>query len=113
MMQFHSRLSLALLVSVGFGCGSGGGDPNVANTGAAGDTGSSPGCSAPSGGGAVTDQVSYVAGVMVSTVAGGAAAGDTDGPVASAQLANPVSVVIDATGGLIVADFDNDKLRRV
>jgi sugar lactone lactonase YvrE len=49
----------------------------------------------------------------VTTVAGGAAAGDVDGPVATAQLANPVSVVIDLTGGLIVADFDNDKLRRI
>lgn len=115
-MKFYSRLFFALMVSVGFGCGSGGGDPNVQNTGAAGDTGgagSSPGCSAPNGGGAVTDQLSYVGGVTVTTVAGGAAAGDTDGPLASALLANPVSVAIEPGGSLLVADFDNDRIRRI
>jgi DNA-binding beta-propeller fold protein YncE len=50
------------------------------------------------------DTVSYVAGVTVSTVAGGPTA---------ASFTNPVGVAIEPTGSLIVSDFDDDRLVRV
>jgi sugar lactone lactonase YvrE len=55
-----------------------------------------------------------VAGVTVTTLAGSAAAGDTDGPLATAAFSNPVSVIVEPGGSsLIVADFNNDALRRI
>ena len=118
-------LSLASLASLAaIGCGSSGGAKGV---GAIGDddggTGSSSGNSdggswvtadgggvaCPSGGGAATtaakaDSVNYVAGVTVTTVAGGASA---------ANFTNPVGVVIEPGGSLIVSDFDDNLLVRV
>jgi sugar lactone lactonase YvrE len=120
MMKFYSRVFFALVLSFSLAsCDSGGsGDPGTAQTGGTsgggtGAAGSTPGCGAPSGGGAVNDQVSYVANVTVTTVAGGPTAGDTDGPIATATFSNPVSVVIEPSGSLLVADFNNDALRRV
>jgi sugar lactone lactonase YvrE len=52
--------------------------------------------------------------VTVTTLAGSGNKGDTDGPIATATFANPVSVVIEPPGSsLIIADFDNDALRRL
>jgi sugar lactone lactonase YvrE len=121
MMQFYSRVFLALVLPAFLGsCNSGGtaatGDPSGSGgTGGAssGSAGSSPGCGAPAGGSAVGDKVSYVAGVTVTTLSGGAMAGDTDGPLAGSTFSNPVSVVVEPSGSLIIADFDNDALRRI
>jgi len=59
------------------------------------------------------DNVTFLPNVTVSTLAGGATAGTTDGPSGTGQLSNPVSVVIEPAGTLAVSDFDNDRLRRV
>jgi sugar lactone lactonase YvrE len=107
-MKAYSRVFLSLVLSSGLGaCDSGGSGGPGSGSGSA----SANGCSAPEGGGAVSDQVSYVSNVTVTTLAGGAAAGSTDGPIAAAGFANPVSVVVEPS--LIVADFDNDTLRRI
>jgi sugar lactone lactonase YvrE len=116
MMQSYSRVFLGLVVLVGFGACNGGGseDPTGGGTGSGGTgTMSVNGCAAPTGGEPTGDAVSYLPGVTVTTIAGGDAAGDVDGPIATAAFANPVSVVIEPGGSLIVADFDNDKLRRI
>lgn len=48
-----------------------------------------------------------------STLAGWAEAGDLDGPRAVNLFHNPVGVAIGADGNLLVADFDNGKIRAV
>jgi uncharacterized repeat protein (TIGR01451 family) len=52
-------------------------------------------------------------GGIVSSVAGGAPMGYADGPVATAQFANPYAVAIDAAGNLYVADVDNNVIRKI
>lgn len=105
--------------------GSGGTDGVAGQDGVAGGgagasgTGGAPNCmSAPGGigaasGSALPDVVTFLANVTVTTLAGGATAGATNGPAGTATFSNPVGVVIDPSGGLVVADFDNDLLRRV
>jgi sugar lactone lactonase YvrE len=60
----------------------------------------------------MSDNVTFVANVTVSTLAGGATPGTTDGPSGVGQLSNPVSVAIEAAGTLVISDFDSDHLRR-
>ncbi len=48
-----------------------------------------------------------------STLAGGATAGNADGPLASASFNNPVNVATDAAGNIYVCDFDNGRVRRI
>jgi hypothetical protein len=49
----------------------------------------------------------------VSTIAGDGVAGYRDGPAAQARFNAPVGVAVEATGGVIVADTYNDRIRRV
>jgi len=103
---------------------------NAATGGTAGDTanpsgggGGGDGCLGASNGTAASadpqasearpDAVSFLPGVTVATLAGSATAGHDDGPRATATFANPVSVLMDATGGLLICDFDNNKVRRL
>jgi uncharacterized repeat protein (TIGR01451 family) len=50
---------------------------------------------------------------VVSTVAGSSSLGYADGPVATAQFANPFAVTVDAAGTLYVSDVDNNRIRRI
>jgi sugar lactone lactonase YvrE len=80
--------------------------------GSGGDGGAGAwGSSSSSGSTDLPDVVHYVEGVEVTTVAGSDLAGDADG--AAATFHNPVNVLVDADGGVVVADFDNGRLRRI
>jgi sugar lactone lactonase YvrE len=59
------------------------------------------------------DVVDFVPNVAVSTLVGGATPGQMDGPADVASFANPVSVLIEPAGSLLVCDFDNARIRRV
>jgi sugar lactone lactonase YvrE len=59
------------------------------------------------------DSVTYLPNVVVATLAGGGAPGTTDGTAAVASFSNPVSVIVEPAGTLIVCDFDSSLLRRV
>jgi len=50
---------------------------------------------------------------VVSSVAGGAPMGYLDGPVATAQFANPYATGIDAAGNIYVSDYDNNVIRKI
>jgi len=54
------------------------------------------------------------AGGIITTVAGGSAgfSGD-DGPATAAQLDEPSDVAVDAAGNLYIADYNNDRIRKV
>jgi sugar lactone lactonase YvrE len=58
------------------------------------------------------DNFVFISNVTVSTVAGGATEGMTDGPFGTGQLANPVSVAIEPSGSLVISDYDTNRLRR-
>ena len=49
----------------------------------------------------------------VTTLAGGAAPGDVDGPGAQARLDTPCAVLVDTQGRIVVADTRNDALRAI
>ncbi len=64
----------------------------------------------------IVDQYYGVAGVgtvTMQTLAGGGGAGFQDGPVGSAKFNHPTGICLDATGGIIVADTGNYRLRRI
>ena len=50
---------------------------------------------------------------QVSTVAGGATAGNADGPGEQARFNGPMGVAVDLNGNIFVADAYNDSLRRI
>src|SRR5690606_12308122 len=58
-------------------------------------------------------RVEQVAAVIVETLAGSSSQGKSDGVGTAATFYNPVSMVMEPNGDLIVADFDNSLLRRV
>ena len=103
-------------------CGSGGGSGGgpVAGSGAA-----APALIGAGGGGCAPlvdvgatpaprpDDVVFLPGVTVETLAGGSSAGTQDGPLASAFFSNPVSVLVDATGAVLVSDFDDNRIRQI
>src|SRR3569623_998725 len=51
--------------------------------------------------------------MKVATLAGCAEAGDADGPRGEARFSNPVNVVISESGIAYVADFDDNRLRKI
>jgi sugar lactone lactonase YvrE len=88
-------------------------------TGAGGSTGVGGGAGGqscptpPSAPAAVPDSVTFMPNVMVDTLAGGPWSGTTDGPASVATFGNPVSVIVEPAGTLLVCDFDNNRIRRV
>ncbi|NUP09090.1 MAG: hypothetical protein HOW73_23815 [Polyangiaceae bacterium] len=52
-----------------------------------------------------------VAGVTVTTLAGGANPGTSNGTGTAAKFSNPVNILLDETGELVIADYDSDRLR--
>ena len=59
------------------------------------------------------DMVTFQPSATVTTVAGSDAYGTTDGPGATATFANPVGVIIEPSGSLLVADYDDNTIRRI
>jgi sugar lactone lactonase YvrE len=62
---------------------------------------------------AAADMVTFQTGVTVSTFSGSSNYGNMDGDAASASFENPVGVLIEAAGTLLVSDYDNNLIRRV
>jgi len=52
-------------------------------------------------------------GSNTTTLAGTGEAGLVDGPATSARFHNPVNVAVDSMGTIFVADFDNDRVRKI
>ena len=50
---------------------------------------------------------------VVSTLAGGGAAGSSDGTGSTARLDEPRGIAVDATGTIYVADYDNHLIRKI
>lgn len=61
------------------------------------------------------NRIRKVSGSVISTVAGKGTQGFSgdSGPAASAQLNNPFAVAVDGSGNLFIADYGNDRIRRV
>lgn len=49
----------------------------------------------------------------VTTVTGAADSGNTDGTLVLSRFNNPVNVAVDTTSNIFVADFDNNRIRRI
>jgi pimeloyl-ACP methyl ester carboxylesterase/sugar lactone lactonase YvrE len=128
-------LVTAALVASPLGCGGNGDSPSDAGTpgdSAAGlqaevGAGATPtdGSTAPSGidgatlpseidaGPPPVGTVTFVPGVVVSTLAGSASNGARDGTGAGAQFDNPTGIAIDQSGNLVVTDYDDALVRLV
>jgi len=52
-------------------------------------------------------------GINVTTIAGSGTAGNRDAKGAEAQFSNPVGVVVEPSGSLLVTEYDGRRLRRV
>jgi sugar lactone lactonase YvrE len=118
--------SLLLLVSGG-ACGGGGGNATGSIDGSGGNTGAG-GASAGSGGssggteclvadmsspGEAADHITFDPNVTVTTLAGSSTYGSMDGPPAIATFKNPVNVVVEPAGSVLVSDYDSFSIRRV
>lgn len=113
------------------GGGGGGGDQSDGSAGSGGDDssdGSADGGESDATGDADTDSgapcpdvgppaapdvVTFQLSATVSTLAGSDAYGTADGPGATATFANPVGVVIEPQGSVLVSDYDGNAIRRV
>lgn len=51
--------------------------------------------------------------IMVETVAGSSAAGEADGEPSLAMFSNPVGVLLEPSGALIVTEYDGGRVRRI
>jgi sugar lactone lactonase YvrE len=100
--------SLLIVSALALAC-SGGGSTDSEDGEGGGPGG--PGSGGSSGSGSVDDVVHQIEGVEVATLAGSNAAGAADGDAGSFN--NPANLILDAEGQLIVADYDNDRTRRV
>jgi hypothetical protein len=95
--------------SGGTGTGTGGAGGGTGGTGGEGGN-----CPPPDNTGTPpTPVVNFVANVTVSTLAGSGTPGTTDGNGATAQFNNPVNVLIDGDGDILVADFESGTIRSV
>jgi sugar lactone lactonase YvrE len=117
--------SLLLVVSGG-ACGGGGGNGSGSIDGSGGNTGigASAGGGRSSGGtecliadtaspGEAADHVTFDPNVTVTTLAGSSTYGSMDGPPTIATFKNPVNVVVDTAGSVLVSDYDSFAIRRV
>lgn len=59
------------------------------------------------------ENVNFVDGVIVDTLAGSDTSGYADGPANGARFSNPVNLVVTPQGDTYVSDFDNSAIRRV
>ena len=61
------------------------------------------------------DRIRRVANGVITTVAGNGTAGFSgdNGPAASAQLSNPNGIAVDSAGNLYIADYGNNRIRKV
>lgn len=111
---YFSTVFLAFTLLSACGNSNGDGDNNNVDdpTGGAGAVGPN-GCSTSPGPDTGAVSVAFEQGVTVTTIAGSATEGNLDGAGAQAQFANPVSVIVEPAGTVVVADFDNDRLRRI
>lgn len=125
---FHSSLLRSVvfaIASVALVACSGEGTPDdgAGSSGEGGSSGPGPNTGGSSGTGScgtVTaegddqpDNVKFLSGVTVTTLAGSGSAGTTDGNATTAKFSNPVNLLIDADGAIVVADYDTDRLRMV
>lgn len=108
---------LGVVVALAAGCGGTGGDtptPHDAGPGPVDNTDAStvPDASVPD-----TRKeppiVVPMQNIIVETIAGSATAGDADGVGSAATFDNPVGVVIDASGDLLVTEYDGGRVRKL
>jgi uncharacterized protein (TIGR03437 family) len=59
------------------------------------------------------NRIRKVSGGMITTVAGGGASLGDNGPATSAQLSLPYGIAVDSGGNLYVADWGNNRIRKV
>jgi uncharacterized protein (TIGR03437 family) len=59
------------------------------------------------------NRIRKVSGGLVTTVAGGGASLGDNGPATSAQLNLPYGIAVDSTGNLYVADWGNNRIRKI
>ncbi|HUS66729.1 MAG TPA: hypothetical protein VMZ28_19465, partial [Kofleriaceae bacterium] len=101
-----SRVALVLALAA-CGDGSGGGDDDDRSDGDVGDEGDGD----IDGEGGDLDQPPLTDGLA--TLAGHSTAGDVDGSRTRALFDNPVNVLVGGGDRILVADFNNSKIRRV
>jgi len=101
---------LMIAGALGLGCGGDGGETAGAGADGAGAGEPSQSAGPGSGGGSdVPPVVDQMDGVTVTTVAGSSEPGESN--VAPVSFNNPANLIFDASGNLVIADYDNGKIR--